>query len=103
MGALAADATRLGCECGRPDCTAAAGRRPASPVVIHVVAEQATLNGHSDSPGCVLGAEDLITPELLAELALSARQVPLIHPATPPPNRTTTPPKRSPISCGPGI
>ncbi len=79
MGALAADATRLACECARPDCTAA-GRKPASPVVIHVVAEQATLNGHSDSPGCVLGAEDLITPELLAELALTARQVPLIHP-----------------------
>lgn len=68
LGALAAGATRLGCECGRPDCTAA-GRKPSSPVVIHVIAEQATLNGHGDQPGCLLGAEDLITPELLAELA----------------------------------
>ena len=79
LGALAADATRLGCECGRPDCTAA-GKKPASPVVIHVIAEQATLNGHSDSPAYLLGGEDLITPDLLAELALTAKQVPLIHP-----------------------
>ena len=79
LGALAANATRLACECGRPDCTAA-GRKPSSPVVIHVIAEQATLTGRSESPGCVLGAEDLITPEVLAELALTAKQVPLVHP-----------------------
>jgi hypothetical protein len=92
LGALAAGATRLGCECGRGDCTAA-GRKPASPVVIHVIAEAATLNGRSDSPGCVLGAEDLITPELLAELALTARQVPLIHPgySLPEPHYTPSP------------
>jgi hypothetical protein len=42
LGALAAGADRLGCRCGREDC--AAGRRPAAgPVVIHVIAEQATL------------------------------------------------------------
>ena len=90
LGALAADATRLGCECGRPDCTAA-GRKPSSPVVIHVIAEQATLNGHSDSPACLLGGEDLITPEVLAELALTARQVPLIHPGYSPPEPHYTP------------
>ncbi|WP_156452669.1 DUF222 domain-containing protein, partial [Mycobacterium gordonae] len=54
LGALAAGGTRLGCECARPDCTAA-GRKPASPVVIHVIAEAATLAGRSDSPGCLLG------------------------------------------------
>ncbi|MDP7729899.1 HNH endonuclease signature motif containing protein [Mycobacterium sp. TY813] len=79
LGALAAGGTRLGCECARPDCIAA-GRKPSSPVVIHVIAEAATLAGRSDSPGCLLGGEDLITPEVLAELALTARQVPLIHP-----------------------
>ncbi|PJE10646.1 MAG: hypothetical protein CK429_18515, partial [Mycobacterium sp.] len=79
LGALAADATRLGCECGRRDC-AAADRKPSSPVVIHVIAEQATLNGHGDRPAQVFGAEDLITPEFLHELALTARRVPLIHP-----------------------
>ncbi len=84
LGALAADATRLGCECGRTDCTAA-GRKPSSPVRIHVIAEAATLNGHGDTPGCLLGAEDLITPDLLAELALTAKLVPLIHPGYGPP------------------
>ncbi|MBI2699913.1 MAG: HNH endonuclease [Mycobacterium sp.] len=92
LGALAAGATRLGCECGRPDCTAA-GRKPSSPVVIHVIAEQATLNGHGDQPGCLLGAEDLITPELLAELALTAKQVPLIHPGYAAPEPQYTPSK----------
>ncbi|MDP7724777.1 HNH endonuclease signature motif containing protein [Mycobacterium sp. TY814] len=89
LGALAAAATRLGCECGRPDCTAAASK-PSGPVVIQVIAEQATLNGHADSPAYLLGGQDLITPELLAELALSAKQVPLIHPgyAAPEPHYT---------------
>src|SRR6202035_2932459 len=56
LGALAAGADRLGCRCGRPDC--AAGKRPAAgPVVIHVI----------------------------AELAASAKLVPLIHPGDAPP------------------
>ena len=50
LGALAAGADRLGCRCGRPDC-AAGQRRPASPVVIHVIAEQATLTGTSSTRG----------------------------------------------------
>ncbi|WP_371934553.1 HNH endonuclease signature motif containing protein [Mycobacterium sp. TY815] len=89
LGALAAAATRLGCECGRSDCTAA-GRKPSGPVVIQVIAEQATLNGHADSPAYLLGGQDLITPELLAEVALTAKQVPLIHPgyAAPEPHYT---------------
>lgn len=42
MGALAAGTERLGCRCGRADC-AAGGRRAPGPVVIHVMAEQATI------------------------------------------------------------
>src|ERR1700739_1883712 len=46
LGALAASADRLGCRCGRADC--AAGTRPAaSPVVIHVIAEQAAIEGRA--------------------------------------------------------
>jgi hypothetical protein len=79
LGALAVGADRLGCRCGRPDC--AAGTRPAaSPVVIHVIAEQATLHGRSAAPGTELGADGLISPELLTELAASAKLMPLIHP-----------------------
>ncbi|BDB42545.1 hypothetical protein Mkiyose1665_06450 [Mycobacterium kiyosense] len=79
LGALAAGADRLGCRCGRPDC-AAGQRKPAAPVVIHVIAEQATLDGTGATPASVIGAEGLITPELLAELAVTARQLPLVHP-----------------------
>lgn len=84
LGALAVAADRLGCRCGRPDC--AAGNRPAaSPVVIHVIAEQATIAGTGSVPASQLGADGLIAPELVAELAKSAKMVPLIHPADAPP------------------
>ncbi|WP_156688853.1 HNH endonuclease signature motif containing protein [Mycobacterium sp. Marseille-P9652] len=79
LGALAVGADRLGCRCGRDDC-AAGGRRPASPVVIHVLAEQATVAGRGDAPGSELSADGLITAELLAELTASAKLVPLVHP-----------------------
>jgi Domain of unknown function (DUF222) len=79
LGALAAGADRLGCRCARPDC--AAGTRPAaSPVVIHVIAEQATLDGRSSAPGSEVGADGLISPELVRELAASAKLMPLVHP-----------------------
>jgi hypothetical protein len=80
LGALAVSADRLGCRCGRPDC-AAGGRPAASPVVIHVIAEQATIDGTGSAPASQLGADGLITPELVAELAKSAKLVPLVHPA----------------------
>ncbi len=79
LGALAAGADRLGCGCGRQEC--AAGKRPAAgPVVIHVIAEQATLDGAGSAPASLVGADGLITPELIAQLAASAKLVPLIHP-----------------------
>ncbi|WP_204808637.1 HNH endonuclease signature motif containing protein [Mycobacterium riyadhense] len=78
-GSLAAGSDRLECRCGRPDC-AAAGRPGASPVVVHVIAEQATLTGTGTAPASLIGADGLITPELVAELANTAKLVPLIHP-----------------------
>jgi hypothetical protein len=92
LGALAAGADRLGCRCGRADC--AAGKRSgASPVVIHVIAEQASLDGRSDVSASEVGADGLITPELVAELAKSAKLVPLIHPGDAPPEPRYTPSK----------
>ncbi|MEZ0353133.1 HNH endonuclease signature motif containing protein [Mycobacterium sp. pR1184] len=80
LGALAVSADRLGCRCGRPDCTA--GKRPAaSPVVIHVIAERAAVDGTGSGSASQLGADGLIPPELVAELAKSAKLMPLIHPA----------------------
>ncbi|MCV7408698.1 hypothetical protein AWC05_08140 [Mycobacterium florentinum] len=90
LGALAVAADRLGCRCGRSDC-AAGGRPAASPVVIHVIAEQASIDGRGSAPASQLGADGLIAPELIAELAKSARLVPLVHPADAPPERGYVP------------
>jgi len=79
MGALAAGADRLGCQCGKPDCPA--GGKTAPPVVLHLVAEQATIDGKSDKPGYLAGCDDLIPAELVAELAESAKVRPLFNPA----------------------
>jgi hypothetical protein len=83
-GALAARADRLACQCGDPNCPATDKPAP-GPVVIHVVAEEATLQGRSDTPAYVLGTNTLIPGELLIELAKQARLSPLIHPANLPP------------------
>ena len=50
LGALAVGMQRLACRCGMAQCPA--GERPANTgVVIHVVAEQATVEGRSAEPG----------------------------------------------------
>jgi hypothetical protein len=91
LGALAAGADRLGCRCARPDC-AAGQRRPAGPVTIHVIADQTALTGGGGF-GSVIDADGLITPELVAELATSAKLVSLIHPGDAPPEPGYTPSK----------
>jgi hypothetical protein len=84
LGALAVGADRLSCHCGEPGCPAA--EQPvAGTVVIHVVAGEATLQGHSDKPAYLMGANTLIPAELLTELAKQARLSPLIHPSDAPP------------------
>lgn len=84
LGALAAGADRLGCRCRRADCAAGA-RKPASPVTIHVIAEQVTVDGTGTAPASELDADGLIDPELLIELAQTAKLVPLLHPGDAPP------------------
>jgi hypothetical protein len=92
LGALAAGADRLGCRCGRSDCAAGA-RRASSPVVFHVIAEQATLDGSGAQPGSEMAADGLISAELIAELAGTAKLVPLTHPGDSPPEPRYTPSK----------
>ncbi|MDX1891279.1 HNH endonuclease signature motif containing protein [Mycolicibacterium sp. 050158] len=82
-GVLAAGGDRLGCRCGSTGCPA--GGRAASPVVIHVVAEAATVDGTGRAPAAMLGFEGLLPPELIAELAKAARVRPLVHPREAPP------------------
>jgi hypothetical protein len=88
LGALAAGAERLGCRCGSPDCDA--DPRPAGPVVVHVIAEQTSLEGRSTTPAAMLvdGVEGLIPAELIAELATSARLTLLGPPTGPEPGYT---------------
>ena len=71
FGALAAGADRLACRCGRADCPA--GGNTASAVVIHVIAEQATVEGTGDTPAAMIGYDGLIPAELIAELAKTSR------------------------------
>jgi hypothetical protein len=89
LGALAAGAQRLRCRCDTPDCPAA--EATASAVVIHVVADQGTLDGTSATPAYLLGADALISAELLRELAAQARLRPLVHPADAPPENRYRP------------
>jgi hypothetical protein len=62
-------------------------------VVIHVIAEQATLDGRSSAPASQVSADGIITPDLVAELATSAKAVPLVHPADAPPEQGYVPSK----------
>jgi hypothetical protein len=50
VGAMAAGADKLLCTCGSPDCPALGGGG-AAPVVIHILAEQATVDGVGNNPG----------------------------------------------------
>jgi Domain of unknown function (DUF222) len=90
LGALAAGADRLACRCGQRNCSAASTPVPA-PVVIHVVADQASVDGTGRAPGSMIGSNALVPAEVVAELARSARLRPLIHPTDGPPEPGYTP------------
>ncbi len=79
--ALAGGQSRLVCGCGAEHCPAAgAEQAPLAQVVIHVLAEQATVDGASTAPGYLPGLGAVPAP-LLRELAGSAKCKPLRIPA----------------------
>ncbi|SBS77615.1 conserved hypothetical protein [uncultured Mycobacterium sp.] len=84
LGTLGTGAERLACQCGQSDCAATA--TPPGSVIIHVVADQATLEGTGNKPAYLLDTGVVIAPELLAELTATARQRPLIIPVDVPPD-----------------
>jgi Domain of unknown function (DUF222) len=90
MGALAAGADRLECRCGQPACPAGATPVP-RPLIIHVIADQATLNSTAQTPGSTIDGDALISAELIAELADSAKLQSLVHPADAAPEHGYTP------------
>ena len=72
-------------------------------MVIHVIADQATIDGRGVHTASEVGADGLIAPELVAELAAAAKLVPLVHPADAAPEPGYVPSKRWPILCAAGI
>lgn len=89
LGAM--DADRLGCRCGADDCPA--GGKTASNVVLHVIADQSTVAGASNTPGHVVGADQSIPAEMISELAEMARVRPLVNMADAPPEERYVPSK----------
>ena len=66
----------LACQCGREDCTAGAQRKSAAAVVIHVLAEQGTVDGTSDNPGYLRGF-GIMPAESVRRVAKMAKLKPL--------------------------
>jgi hypothetical protein len=82
LGALVAGMSAMHCQCGSSECSAA--QRPAaSNVLIHVLAEQASLNGDAQTPGYLPGFGPL-PASALREIATTAKIKPLAMPSTDP-------------------
>jgi hypothetical protein len=75
-GPLARGEATLACECGRDDCAAGAERAAATTAVIHVLAEQATLDATSDTPGYLPGF-GILPAESVRQLAATATLTPV--------------------------
>lgn len=84
LSALAARATAMPCACGAPDCPASSLDSTVGDVVIHVLADAATVDGESSKPGYVPGFGGL-SAEAVRQLAASAKLRPLVHPKECPP------------------
>ena len=81
MCALGAGQTRLECGCGSQDCPAGTGGtgKPLGEVVIHVLAEEASLTGGSTAPGYLAGFGP-VPAALLREFAATSKLKPLTLP-----------------------
>jgi Domain of unknown function (DUF222) len=60
-------------------------------VVIHVVAEQAAVDGTKSDSASIIGSDALIPADLVAQLAGSARLRPVVHPGDAPSERGYVP------------
>ena len=75
LAVLAAGQSTMVCDCGSADCPAGGAGVPV-PVVIHVVAEAATVSGQGTTPGYLPGF-GAVAAETVRELATRARLRPL--------------------------
>lgn len=79
VGPLSRLEAQLPCRCGSTQCPAAAQRAAADAAVVHVLAEQATLDGTSDAPGYLPGF-GIQPAETVRELAAAGRTAPVAVP-----------------------
>lgn len=79
-GPLARYEATLACQCGSDDCPAAANRAEASAAVIHILAEQATVDGTGDKPGYLKGF-GVLPAESVRGLVRNADLKPVVVPA----------------------
>lgn len=84
LSALAARATAMPCACCSADCPAAGTGATVGEVVIHVLADAATLEGASSNPGYVPGFGGL-PAQAVRQLATGAKLRPVVHPKDRPP------------------
>uniref|UniRef100_UPI0023612ED8 HNH endonuclease signature motif containing protein n=1 Tax=Mycolicibacterium septicum TaxID=98668 RepID=UPI0023612ED8 len=83
VGPLARLESHLPCLCGLPDCPAGQNRAAANAAVIHVLADQATLDGTADDPGYLPGY-GILPAHSVRDLAAAAKLKPLPIPTTEP-------------------
>ncbi|OCB67123.1 hypothetical protein A5729_08375, partial [Mycobacterium vulneris] len=81
IGPLARLEAQLACRCGRDDCPAAQKRAAADAAVVHVLTEQATLDGTSNDPGYLPGY-GILPADRVRDLAGRARLKPVRVPPT---------------------
>jgi uncharacterized protein DUF222 len=78
-GPLARGEATLACQCGQDACPATSERKAAATAVIHVLAEQSTLDGTSDHPGYLPGF-GILPAESVRDVAKSATLKPVTVP-----------------------
>jgi len=82
-GAMGRGEATLACQCGAEDCPAAGEHTASGAVVIHVLAEQATVDGSGDQPGYLPGF-GILPAESVRELVATATLRPLAIPSADP-------------------
>jgi Domain of unknown function (DUF222) len=82
-GAMGRGEDTLACQCGAEDCPAAGERIASGAVVIHVLAEQPTVDGVGDQPGYLPGF-GILPADSVRELATTATRTPVAVPSGPP-------------------
>ncbi|MFV8263434.1 HNH endonuclease signature motif containing protein [Mycolicibacterium peregrinum] len=82
VGPVARLESQMACLCGREDCPAAQKRAAVDAAVVHVLADQSTVDGSSDDPGYLAG-HGILPAESVRDLAATGKVKPVRMPAGP--------------------